>query len=493
MRSVRFSVVVLLVGLVVAGCGQLGTPSSASPAKLAPANSLVYLELTVGPGGAQRAAVESALTRLVGHSPDAAIQAWVTRVFSRAHLNFATDVEPWLGQRIGIVVTSFSPFSAGLIAPTDKPAAALRAVRRLERSHHHDSSRRVGGPVSAGAVGENLVIATPSTFKEILASNHGHSLADTHAFTSAMAAVPGDALVRGYMDAGRVSSALRELLASRLPGATSSAPAVRQALDALLAKLRGTDSFALRAGAKALTIDVHSSQVHRGAADVRGASEQSWLALASSFNPSSLTSLLSGLRNSPGFAQMLARVHAHLGLDLLHDVLPALGPYEVSIQGTSPLTLGAGLVMTPSDTSAAERLLAAIHGLAARSSSLTVQGSDRSFTITKAGLPIPRIQVALSGGRIVATVDESFSSLLAPATHLASNPRFTSALGALSPGSHVAAFIDFHALAQLLGGVSSLATGSNFGAVLNVVKRLNYLVAGSDPAHGNARLVLALN
>jgi hypothetical protein len=347
--------------------------------------------------------------------------------------------------------------------------------------------------VALGTVGRNLVVASPSVFKEIVDAEQGHSLASTSAFTSAMAALPSTALVRGYINADQVSASLRQMLASHLPGATSSAPQVRQALDAILAKFRGADSFSLSAAPKALVLDVHSSHVHSGTADVRGVPEQSWLAIASSFNPASLTPLLRSLRGSPGFAQMLAHVRAHLGVDLLHDVLPALGPYEISIQGTSPLTLGAGLVMTPSDTSAAGRLLAAIRRLAARSPSLTVQGSENSFTITKAGLPIPRIQVALTGGRIVATVDESFSSLLSPATHLASNPRFTSALGALAPGSHVAAFVDFHALAQLLGGVSSLATGSNFGAVLGVVKRLNYLVAGSDPAQGNARLVLALN
>ena len=476
---------------MLAGCQQSGTPSAASPAPLAPAKSLIYLELTVRPQGAQRAAIESALTRLIGHSPDAAIQKWISRIAAQAHMNFASDIGPWLGQRIGIVVTSFSPFSAGLIAPTTKPAAALQAVKRLERSHSHSGS--VGGRVSTGTVGHNLVIATPSTFKEIVAASHGDCLADTPAFTSAMAALPSDALVRGYINSGQVSAALRRFLSSPLPGATGSSPAVRQALDALLSKLQGTDSFALSAGPKALTLDVHSSHVHGRAADVSGAPEQSWLALASNFSTAPLSPLLNSLRSSPGFAQMLAVVRAHLGIDLIRDVLPALGPYEISVQGTSPLTLGAGLVMTPESTSAAARLLAAIHRLAAMSSSLTVQGSDTSFTITKAGLPIPRIQIALSGGRIVATVDESFSSLLSPSTHLAANPRFDSARAALAPGSHVAAFIDFHALAQLLGGLSSFIGSSNTGAVVKVLGRLNYLVAGSDPAHGNSRLVLALN
>jgi hypothetical protein len=490
-RPVRLSVALVLVGLVLAGCQQSGTPSAANPAPLAPANSLIYLELTVRPQGAERVAIESALTRLVGHSPDAAIQSWIARVFARAHLNYATDVAPWLGQRVGIVVTSFRPFSAGLIAPTNRPAAALRTVRRLEKAHAHSGS--MGGPVSTGTVGHNLVVASPSTFKEIVAANHGHSLADTPAFTSAMAAVPSDALVRGYVNADGVSSSLRQLLSSPLPGATSSAPLVRQALDALLAKLKGSDSFALSVAPKAFTIDVHTSHPHGSPADVSGAPGQSWLALASNLNPAPIASLLSSLRASPGFAHLLAGIRAHLGIDLLHDVLPALGPFELSIQGTSPLTLGAGLAMTPSDTSAAMRLLAAIRRLAARSSSLTVQGSDTSFTITKTGLPIPRIQVALTGGRIVATVDESFSSLLSPATHLATNPRFTAAQAALAPGSKAAAFVDFHALAKLLGGLSSFTSTSNIGGITKVLGRLNYLVAGSDPAHGNARLVLALN
>jgi Protein of unknown function (DUF3352) len=500
-RSARLSVVLLLVGLALAGCQQSGIPSGASPAPLAPANALIYLELTVRPQGAQRTAVESAITRLIGHSPDAAIQSFITKALEHAHLSFSSDIGPWLGQRIGIVVTSFSPFSAGLIAPTDKPAAALRTIRRLALAkgalkptsyrgvHYEISSAK---PVALGTVGSNLVVASPPVFREIIDADHGRSVASTPAFTSAMDALPRNALVRGYVDAGRVSSAIRHMLGS-LPGAASGAGGVRHALDALLAKFQGTDSFSLSAAPRAFTLDLHSSRPHGGAADVRGAPGQSWLALASSFNPAGITSLLSTLRGHPGFAQMLARVRAHLGVDLLRDVLPALGPYELSIQGTSPLTLGAGLVMKPSDAAAAGRLLAAIRRLAARSPSLIVQGSNKSFTITKAGLPIPRIQVAESGDRVVATVDESFSAVLSPSTHLTTNPRFTSAVGALAPGSRVAAFVDFHALAQLLGGLSSFMTSSNTAALLKVLGRLDYLVAGSDQAHGNSRLVLALN
>jgi Protein of unknown function (DUF3352) len=497
----RLSVVVLLVGLALAGCSS-GTPSAASPAPLAPANSLIYLELTVRPQGAQRAAVESALTRLIGHSPDAAIQGFVTRFLMRSHLRYS-DFAPWLGQRIGLVINGFSPGAVGFIAPSSDPAAGLEAVRRLElrKGPLHSASyagvhyqvRSTDRVVAFGVVGRNVVVASPSVFRGIVDAYHGHSLAKTPAFTSAMAALPSGALVRGYIDATRLGSALQGVLQA-LPSATTASVAVRQAFAAYVGKLHGTFSFSVSAATRALTLDLHSSSHHGLAADVSGAPAQSWLAIGSaSFNPAKVIPLLDSLRGNPGFAAVLAKVRSALGVDLLRDVLPALGPFQLSIQGTSLLNLGAGLKMTPSDPAAAGRLLAAIRRLAARSSSLSVQGSDTSFVITKRGLPIPRVQVALSGGRVLATVDESFSALLSPSSKLASNPRFAAARAALPPGSRVSAFIDVHAITQLLSLLpSSVSTLPNSGA-LAVLKRLNYLVVGSDQARGDTRVVLALN
>ncbi len=467
-----------------------------------PANSLIYLELTVRPQGAQRAEVESALTRLIGHSPDAAIQSLLTRFLMRSHLSRG-DFQSWLGQRIGIVVTGLSPNGLGLIAPTNNPSAGLRAVRAIALRKGplkpatyagvHYLVRTTNAAGAVGAVGRNVVVATPSVFKRIVDAYHGHSIATTPAFTSAMAALPSGALVRGYIDATRLGSALGGVLQS-LPTATAASLPVQRALAAYVGKLHGTFSFSLSAASRALTLDLHSSS-HQGlAADVSGAPSQSWLAIGSaSFNPAKIIPLLSSLRSSPGFAAVLANVRATLGVDLLRDVLPALGPFQLSIQGTSPLTAGVGLEMTPSDPSAAGRLLAAIRRLAARSSSLSVQGSDRSFVITERGLPIPRVQVAESGGRVLATVDESFSALLSPPNRLASNPRFAAARAALPPGSRVSAFIDFRTITQLLGVLPSSLGSTGSAGALAVVKRLNYLAVGSDQARGDTRVVLALN
>jgi hypothetical protein len=305
--------------------------------------------------------------------------------------------------------------------------------------------------------------------------------------------LPANALIKGYVNAGALGSILRSHVAA-LPGASAAAAPTRRVLTGALGKLKGAFGFSFTAAANALSIDVRSTATHpASAADASGLSGQSWLAIASMFHPAGITSLLAALAHDPGFAAVLSRFKSQVGLDLIHDVLPALGPFELSIQGTSPLSLGLGLVLNPSDPAAAGRVLAAIRRRVAQSTSLVVHGDNRHFTITKPGLPIPRIVVAQTRRKVLVTVDETFQQLLAPSTHLASNPRFTSALAQLPAGSKASVFIDFDALSQLLGSVHSLIPSSADQKILGVVQRLNYLVLGSDPASGQARLVLGLH
>lgn len=497
---VRLGVALLLVGLVLAGCGA-GDPAGGNPAPLAPANSLIYLQLTVRPAGAQRAAVESALTRLLGHSPDAAIQRLVGRVLTHAGLSYGSDIAPWLGQRVGIVVTKFSRDGLGLIAPTSAPSAALKTFRRVLHVplqsasyagvHYQecvDPSRRL----AFGAVGQNAVLAAPTVFKEIVDAFHGrNSLATTPAFGSAFSAVPGTPLIKAYVNATSLGATLRTLLSAHgdvLPAG------VQQLYGAALAKLHGTLGVSLTAAPHALTVDVHSSTQHGGhGGDVGSLPEQSWLALATgSLNLKPLEHVLTtALGQSPAMQLALSQLRARAGLSLVHDILPALGPFDLSFQGTSALAVAGGLVMHPSDLAAAGRVLTTIHRLLSRSASLSVQGTARNFTITRRGLPIPRVVVTETGGKLVVTLDESPAQALAPATHLSASPRLAAARARLAPGSRVPLFIDFRGIGQLLQGLSNVA-GMHTQGILGVLGRLDYLVVGSSPAQGDLRLVLAL-
>jgi hypothetical protein len=124
-----------VVALIAAGSGSSGSPSGLDPAQLAPAKAIAYVELTVRPQGSQRDAVESGLTRLLGHSPDAGLQRAVDHVFRSSGLRYQRDLQPWLGQRIGFVVTALSRTGIALIAPTNDPSAAVSALERGERGH----------------------------------------------------------------------------------------------------------------------------------------------------------------------------------------------------------------------------------------------------------------------------------------------------------------------------------------------------------------------
>ena len=499
---VRLGAALLLVGLVLAGCSA-GDPSGASPAPLAPANSLVYLELTVRPEGTQRAAVENSLTRLLGHSPDAAFQHLVGKLFGHAGLSYGSDIAPWLGQRVGLVVTKFSRQGLGLIAPTEAPSAALKAFRhvlhvRLQSASyagiHYQQCVDPTNRLALGIVGHNAVLAAPTAFKEIVDAFHGRrSLADTAQFRSAFSSVRGTPLLRAYVNATAVGSDLHTLLSALPSGRIPSS--IQQLYGAALAKLHGTVGISLTAAPHALTVDIHSSVPHGGGsgADVGSLPEQSWFALATgTLNLKPLERVLrTEVGQNPAMQLAFSRLRAKLGVDPLHDILPALGPLQLSFQGTSALAVAGSLVMRPAQPAAAGRVVAAIHRLVSRSSSLQVQGTAHDFTVTKRGLPIPRVIVSQSGGKLVVTVDESPAQALAPPTHLSASPRLKAARAQLPAGSQIPLFIDFRGLSQLLQGLTSLA-GPQAHGIMAVLGRLNYFVVGSDRAQGDVRLVLAL-
>lgn len=399
-------------------------------------------------------------------------------------------------------MTRFSRAGLGLIAPTTAPADALKAFRRAVHVKltsasyagvHYQECADPTNRLALGIVGHDAVLAGPTAFKEIVDAYHGRSLAQTAAFGSAFSAVSGTPLIKAYVNATGVASVLRTVLGSLPSGRLPSS--IQQLYGAALAKLRGTFGFSVTAAPHALTVDLHSSVAHSGhGGDVGGLPEQSWLALSTgTFNLKPIERVLSTeLGQSPAMQLALSRLRAKLGLDLLHDILPALGPLKLSFQGTSALGVAGGLVMHPAKLAAAGRVLAAIHRLVARSSSLAVQGSAHNFTITKRGLPIPRVIVTETGGKVVVTFDESPAQALAPPAHLSASPRFAAARAQLPAGSRVPLFIDFRGLVQLLQGLPNFAGIPHDQGLLAVLGRLDYLVVGSSQPHGDLRLVLGL-
>ncbi len=500
----RALVTACLLGVLLAACGSSSPPSAMDPTPLVPPNAAFYLDLTIRPQGSLRASAESALTRLIGHSPDPALRRAVNKLLRRSKLDWSRDIQPWLGQHVALFGTGFSAGSLALVAPTTNPSAALAALRGAERGAHaaattykgirYQEGSQNGRPEAFGIVGHAAVIGGPAAFQAVVDAYHGRSIENVSGFSSAFGALPANSLVEGYINGPSTGAAIRALLAAVPSSVPLSTAAQARVFDLMARRFRGQYAFAIAVSSHSFTVDFRSSLARPGQrGDVSRLAGQSWLALSTgAVNGLGTASLLEGpLAHNPIFALGLARFRQRFGVDLVHDVLPALGPIQLSVQGTSPAMLGAGLALTPVDPAAAHRLLAAIFHRASHSRSLSVHGSPSAFTVTRGALPIPRVSVAEGAGRVLATFDETLNQALAPATLLSSNPDFQRARAALPAGSRISLFIDFRSLTTLVQNLPPL-TSARDKKVMAVVRRLDYAVLGESPSGGETRLVLAL-
>ena len=505
LRARAVGALVALACVAVAGCGSSGRPPSAlDPARVIPLNAIAYVELTVRPQGAQRDDVESALTKLLGHSPDADIQRVAESIFRGSGLRYQQDVEPWLGQRIAFVATAPSKAGVALIAPTDDPQAAAAALARGERRHGPFVTRSFAGvtykvanepgtPVAFGTVGHYAVIGGTSAFKQIVDAYRSTTYAPLR--------LPSGSLMNAYVNGPRAIAAIESL-------PTISAQA-RQQLRTTLgrAHLPAALSFSLSVSSHTLTADFRSlgpraSHASAGGADVKGLPGDSWLAISTGssfaryfsagFNAGFLQGFSRAARAS-GVSPtvLLGQFRQRTGIDLTRDLLPALGPFQFAMEGSSITALRAALALYPSDPAAGARLVGDLHNLAARAHSLRVIGGSRSFRFGPASLPFPIVGVADLGRKIIAKFALSNTH---PATgKLSANPVFVRARAQLPAGSTVPLFLNFGPLAALLSETPQFKQGGSDHNALAVLRRLDYFAVGTSATTHDTRVVLGLH
>jgi hypothetical protein len=502
----RARIVAAFVGLLalavvaLAGCGSSGGVSTASPAQIVPAKALVYVEVSVRPQGSQSSDAQSALTRLIGHNPVPQIQQGLQKTFSSSGLNYSKDIKPWLGQRIGIAVMGFSTSQLALIAPTNNQSAALSALQKAEKNAHLTSTsyRGVnyqvgsdnGKPVAVGIVGKNAVVAGPAAFKSVIDASHGGALSGDQTYSSAIGNIDSNAIVRGYFNGPSLVSAL-----ASSPSLATLPPASRQALNSALqsGQVRGGAAFGLTMKPKTISFDVHATSHGNGSgsgSDVSGLPEGSWLALAT--GAINTTTMSSTITSNPTTAAALNLFRQRYGIDVMRDVLPALGPIKLAVQGNALPALQAGLSIAPTNPAAAGRVLGVLFKRLKQTPNLSVQGKPTAFSATKPGQPLPKVNVAQAGRLVIATFDQTLAQFTSPSSTLSSNPAFGRAKAALPSGSRVPFFMDFSTLSSLTSQIPSFQAGGRDHKDQVVLQRLDYLVVGSNAGQGDFRLALGL-
>lgn len=459
-------VLAILCAVLIAGCALPGAvtstpptpPSALDPATQAPVRSIAYASVVVQPEGTLKQDLVDVIDQLGGDGAAAKLSSELTAG------NTWSQVQPWLGQRVGVALVGLPP--AGevdlqslldyvvLIIPTSDPSAAASYLSsNLPSSVPGLTSQVVG---NFAYVGGSYAIQVASQLPA------ARSLAVSTTYQRLMRRLPSEQLASFYV---RVRPLVKLELAAdaeRMSGAELQA--VRHAT---AGTDEGDEAVALTVTGKSVSLESALSNPPRFSpsqvGSVAGLPGNSWLALALG-NVMTRTGKLFEAGFNQGLAQArasganAARTAATMRL-LDDDLIPALGPMAASVSGTTKRTLRAGIQLSPSSQAAGGRLLALIERMI-----------GRRHTSVKLGQ---------TGGKLVATFGyPSFADLLSPHRSLADEPTFKQATAQLPPHSAVDVFVNFGPLSRLL---RTLDHNPKDAGVVRAASQLRYLIFAQGP------------
>lgn len=364
--------VVLVVALLLAGCGSGTGASRVDPATLAPPRTLALATLNINPQGTEKADFDAAFAKLLGGSPEQKLGEGFTRAArTNSALTYADDVKPWLGDSLSLVVTRVARAGSewALLAASNDDGAARKAIAKdLEGSGaDSDSYRGVDFRVlpdgTVNAVFQNFLIAgNERTFKAIVdAVKDDNTLADTDQWKASAAGRADGKTGLAYVDArGLIQSA-----ASSLPGAEGIA------LPLLLGTVKLNPFVAtLDSQPDKLVVDISSPGTPADRRGVRAASSplidnlpaRAWFALALPDVGPTIGKLLDALQSNPLIAapvqRALASVKQQTGLDVRRDVVDQVDDVGVYATGSTPGSERAALVVDSSRPGPIRRVVA---------------------------------------------------------------------------------------------------------------------------------------
>lgn len=471
-RKLRVVGAALAASVVVTACGGGGgaqAPSALDPANMVPASSVAYASVAIRPQGSMKSDLAEAINSIAGGGAARKLSGEFDR---SAGLKWK-QIRSWAGQRMGFALTGIPADVSQsqtienyvlLVLPTNDPAKAksflAKTITKPWETFKVEGHYALVGGKSAVAQAAGITAKT--------------SLAADSGFKSDMAQLGSDALVSAYAPLHQLYEQLLPLL-QKLPnyaGTNALSAGAKQAPPG------SSVAFGMSALHNQFRLDVvvhgtpkTSPPTTAVPTDVSPLPSSAWLAMTlggALAKGGTVTKLTSGLAKEIGTLQRLSgKVGGHVPSGPLsfveQDLLPALGPAELSVSGTSETTLQAGLVMASDNRRAGARLAKAVKHLVS-------------------GLPISS---QWSGGRVAVTFGySSLAQLLDPSSKLSGSPSFRRALAQLPAGAKADVYLNFAPISAL----AALDPRAASGSAMKVLHRLDYLIAGGT--HTHFRLVL---
>ncbi|MGE5281431.1 MAG: DUF3352 domain-containing protein [Chloroflexota bacterium] len=515
MKKLRFVLTVLAVmaAVAIAGCG--GGGSSADLAGFAAPGSLVFVEGTVRPTGELKSNVDSVAKAVAGVDGLGGLIAEKLEEKARDEgepFDFATEVEPWLGERAAV---GFAKLKDGkltdpvlIVQVTDAEAAEAfvdRQTGKGDQPYRKGSFRgvefEVGGSEgnAIGLIGGNLVVAEGKKgFAEAVKAANGESLADESQFQDAISAASDGSLADVYVDLGGIVVASEE----------SIDPTAKQVFEnAGLNPNEATMVASVLPGAEQVEIDVSanagSEPPPEGDASAMLGSLpcNSFAAFASTGFGEQLRKALDELDKNgiPGQFEphALKKGFSQFGFDI-DKVATSIEDMGIFATGADKGSLGGAAVFTTNDSSEVTTAIKTIGALVRQSGTpgvTALSGKANGFTVRSSELGPKPLVVAAKGERFAIGygLPQTLLGLAeAEGSILSDNPEYKAAAAALGD-TPISGFVDGPAALRLARAlVPRSETG--FWEAVPYLKAIRYIGIGTgrDGDLATAKLIVGI-
>ena len=470
-RSLLLILVLAAMAALATGCGSSssGSGGDPDPAAAIPATAPIYVEATVHPDGKLGDDVTAVLKKVMRtDDPAAKLQGLVDRSAKDHGVTYAKDIAPWLGNRVGVAVTSYSGSKPAFIAVAGskddaKARAALTKGRKVVKrsykgtAYSYDPKQQT---VSA-AFGGRAYAGTESGLRGAIDATKGQSLAEANGLRAAREKVASERAGFAYFDVQGLLRLFQQSGGGRDPQIGAALQAFGGALPKTIAAALEADPDLIRLDAVSIGTPKTATSGKSGADAVGQLPGDAFAAVGFADLGASIDRSLKNIGGSGlggvGVEALLRQFRQQTGLDLRQDLLSWMGDAGLYVSGASVADLHGALVVKSTDPARTRKAIAAIQRLARtmakndKVTRLSGSGVDRGFSIKGAGSP--RIDVALAGDKFVIAVggDKALQEAIKPSATLSGAPAFTAAGDKLGDGIKPAFFLDMAKVTGLIG------------------------------------------
>jgi len=493
---------VAVLAVVVAACGSSGSGADADPAAVAPPGAPFYVEVTLRPeGGVRDDALAAAGKVLRTDDPEAKIGEVVQDVLddTSSKVDFAKDIEPWLGNRGGLWVTmpakaDGEPEVGAAIAVKDADLAREKIVelakRGGEKLTHHEvdgNGYDVDEDDTAVAVEDDYaIVGSEAAVRKALGTTlDGDSLADDERYKNAIDPLTDDHLAHYYLDTkaffdaalrdpetSRALGPLRSMFSGQLgqPQAASfSADGDRLLLESFT---KGGDLLTRLGGLSGLPASDLLAQLP---ADSLGAAAVPKLG-------ESLRTYFNEFAGAFGGAAASEQLKSELGIDLEQDVFAWMGDAGLFVRGGLDTPFNGALVIESTDETKSTNAFGKLVGIARARGGLDpqptrVDGADAAFAVETPETPGPVIFARGNGRVVVAVGQQAAADGLSASQTLEGSDVLVRADNALGGEVDTTLFV---AMTQVLALLEAAAAGDpDFAKARPYLEALDVVAAGS--------------